>query len=113
MKKKIVLIEILSIAIFLIPAFSLNAEYSETKSSKEFDIRSSATYQISNYLVVLEIENLNIQAEINITYDVSSGIKTGGFKRFREPAYILAGGIAENTIKVYDGDGSLLNWEYD
>jgi len=75
----------------------------------------SLTYIISNYIVSLEIEGLDINAQINITYDVSSGYKYNGFKRFICPEIfplITLAYISESSINVHDDENNNLIYEY-
>ncbi|MBN1800763.1 MAG: hypothetical protein JW891_04610 [Candidatus Lokiarchaeota archaeon] len=76
---------------------------------------ADSVYTISNYEVYLEIYDLDVLARVSITYNVTSGTKYEGYKRFRPPGYFPLGNapsIQESSIRVYDDTGSQLNWDY-
>nr|MDO8109075.1 hypothetical protein [Candidatus Sigynarchaeota archaeon] len=63
-------------------------------------------YYVTKYLVRVEILGNNLQFQVNITYNVTSGIKTDGFKRFLAPAGGF-GVIDVTSVAVYDGNTRL------
>ncbi len=60
------------------------------------------SYYFSLYRVNLTIEGRDIHAKIDMTYEITRGTKTGGFKRFQTPA-MAQGSILEDSIVVKDG----------
>ncbi|MFX0080221.1 MAG: hypothetical protein ACFE94_00555 [Candidatus Hodarchaeota archaeon] len=99
------------IALFLPFILILNTNiYNVERSSQNLLVISDdLIYHVQNYVVALDIDELDIQAQINITYNVLSGIKQDGFKRFIIPKH-SNGEIL--TIKVYDDEGLNLAWNY-
>ncbi len=105
---------ILGLAILCVPIFIASTLPTQKGEEKETDIKvmdDTQNYHIDNYLVILEIDEQDIQAQINLTYHVLSGTKDDGFKRFEIPAF-SSGEIVEDSIEVYDENGSSLIASY-
>jgi hypothetical protein len=74
-------------------------------------INLAETCHVSLYQVKASIEGINVRFQVNITYDVTSGMKYSGFKRFTAPKNSF-GKISVETIEVRDGIGTKLSSSY-
>ena len=120
-KTKFFLIVLISVSFSLSFFIPLNkSEYTSLSSESDIldpdSIKTQALiYTVSNYVVTLEINGLDIQAQINITYDVTYGTKYSGFKRFLCPEIfplISLAYISESSIEIYDENDVKLNYDY-
>jgi len=110
MKKKILIMGIIMVVIPILGTQGMSNNLNEN-SQTMFKTADNIDYYIENYLVYLDVKGSNIDVQINITYNVLSGIKTDGFKRFVKPGF-YGGYIEENSIKIYDDDNLILMKSY-
>jgi hypothetical protein len=64
------------------------------------------TYEVANYTACFEINKCSLYARLDITYNVISGNKTDGFKRFLAPVE-TSGYIVQKSIEVFDGNTTI------
>ena len=95
--------------IVILSSLSINSRAFETETRPKPS--ANAEYHVSNYLVILRIDETDIYAKINITYDVTSGTKSSGFKRFETPDFSNAE-IDKNSVSVYNDEGDRLSSDF-
>ncbi len=109
MKKKLYFIIVPIVLSLFLTNLSFGTASTKEVSTTETESQDDLDYYVSRYLVVLEVDGLNLHATINITYNVKEGIKTEGFKRFLTPS---DGTIDRDTIEVCDDENLELEWDY-
>ncbi|MBN2150765.1 MAG: hypothetical protein JW839_04875, partial [Candidatus Lokiarchaeota archaeon] len=105
------------VAFFLLIVVGVLTIFSGAPSEKvegdpgESAIDLAETYHVSLYRVKASIEGIDVRFQVNITYNVTSGMKYGGFKRFTAPKNGF-GKISVATIDVREDTGSELDSSY-
>nr|MDO8111674.1 hypothetical protein [Candidatus Sigynarchaeota archaeon] len=77
----------------------------------ESSVDPALTYHVARYAVRAALSGNDLIMQVNITYNVTDGLKSDGYKRFMNPPGTL-GYIDEGSIVVRDQGGDVLYHEY-